>query len=98
MMLREVVEKHPEHENAQFNLGVLSVKSGQLDKAVGRFSKVLELNPGRKDVQFLLAGCYAEMGQRDKALPLLESLKNDTITKGLAVQAAALYDKLSINQ
>ncbi|HQK98651.1 MAG TPA: tetratricopeptide repeat protein, partial [Bacteroidia bacterium] len=42
MLLREVVSKNPEHEMAQYNLGMLSVKSGQLDKAIERFTKVLE--------------------------------------------------------
>lgn len=98
MMLREVVEKNPDHENAQFNLGVLSVKSGQLDKAVVRFSKVMEIDPRRKDAAFLLARCYADMGQRDKALQTLETLRNDTTIDGLAAQATALYDKLNSNQ
>ena len=39
MLLREVVEKNP-GANAQFNLGILSVRSGQYDKALERFSKV----------------------------------------------------------
>src|SRR4051812_5466831 len=37
MLLREVVAKNPNHEMAQYNLGILSVKSGQYDKAVIRF-------------------------------------------------------------
>ena len=45
MMLREVVEKNPQHENAQFNLGILSMKSGQYQKAAERFAKVLSINP-----------------------------------------------------
>ncbi|MFM9028413.1 MAG: tetratricopeptide repeat protein [Bacteroidota bacterium] len=79
-------------------MGVLSVKSGQLEKAVVRFAKVVEINPSRKDAEFLLARCYADMGQRDKAIPILGRLKNDSSINGLAVQAATLYDKLNSNQ
>ncbi|MBK7682250.1 MAG: tetratricopeptide repeat protein [Bacteroidetes bacterium] len=45
MLLRDVVAADPNHEMAQYNLGMLSVKSGQLDKAIERFQKVPEINP-----------------------------------------------------
>ena len=75
LMLREVVQKNPEHENAQFNLGVLSVKSGQYDKAVERFEKVLQINPQNKDARFLLGRTYAAMGNKELALQNLNILK-----------------------
>jgi tetratricopeptide (TPR) repeat protein len=75
MMLREVVQKNPEHETAQFNLGVLSVKSGQYDKAVERFEKVLQINPKNSDARFLLGRTYATMGKKDLALQNLNQLK-----------------------
>lgn len=68
MMLREVVSKNPDHEMAQYNLGILSVQSGQLDKAVDRFEKVLQLNPKRTEARFLLARTYADLGKKDQAL------------------------------
>src|SRR5205085_11235923 len=54
MLLREAVEKKPDHEMAQFNLGILSLKSGQNEKAVERFQKVLDINPANKEARFLL--------------------------------------------
>lgn len=98
MLLREVVQEKPTHENAQFNLGVLSVKSGQLDKAVDRFNKVLELNPGREDAGFLLARCYANLGQKQKAVELLNGLIKNSKNKELSDQSAALLSQINSNQ
>jgi FimV-like protein len=76
MMLREVVAKNPEHEMAQFNLGILSVKSGQYDKAVERFNKVLEINPSNYEARYMLGRTYSAMGKNDLALESLEKVKN----------------------
>jgi len=98
MMLREVVQEKPSHENAQFNLGILSVKSGQLDKAVDRFNKVLEINPAREDAGFLLARCYADLGQKQRAVELLNKLIKNSKNKEIADQSAALLSQININQ
>jgi len=76
MMLREVVQENPKHEMALFNLGVLSIKSGQYDKAVDRFEKVLEVNPNNKEARFLLGRTYLSMGKSDLALQNLQMIKN----------------------
>ncbi len=75
MLLREVVEKKPEHEMAQFNLGILSLKSRQYDKAVDRFQKVLEINPSNKEARFLLGRTYSLMGKNDLALEHLNMIR-----------------------
>lgn len=68
MMLREVVQKDPNHEMAQYNLGMLSVKSGQLDKAIERFRTVLKINPDRTEVHFYIGQIYEQKGKQDSAL------------------------------
>lgn len=68
MMLREVVQKDPDHEMAQYNLGMLSVKSGQLDKAIERFRTVLKINPRRSEVHFFLGQIYEQQGKKKEAL------------------------------
>lgn len=45
LRIREVAENHPGNVKANFTLGVLSIQSGQYDKAVGRFQTVLEQRP-----------------------------------------------------
>ena len=78
MLLREVVAKNPKHENAQFNLGVLSVRSGQLDKAIERFNNVIEIDPLRYDVYFLRGSTYMKLGQKEKAMNDFEKVKNES--------------------
>ncbi|MEP7168029.1 MAG: tetratricopeptide repeat protein [Bacteroidota bacterium] len=83
MMLREVVAEDPNHENAQLNLGYLSVKSNQLDKALERFDKVLEINPKHIDAYILKAQVYVQMGEKQKAIDNFEKYKklsNDMTT------------------
>ncbi len=45
MQLRELVVKDSTNVDAQYYLGMFSVKSGQYDKAIERFDKVLSLKP-----------------------------------------------------
>ena len=98
LMLREVVSKNPNHENAQFNLGVLSVKSGQYDKAVERFQKVLEINPSRKEMYFMIGKAYFLSGNKEKALQTLEKLKKETVNAQLIEEANSLISQININQ
>ena len=75
LLLREVVAKNPEHEMAQFNLGILSVKSGQYEKAIERFQKVVEINPSNKEARFLLGRTYSLMGKNELALENLNMIR-----------------------
>ena len=72
-LLRDVISANPNHENAQMNLGILSVRSHQYDKAADRFNKVLAINPARTDVYLYLGECYAQAGQMDKAKDAFKS-------------------------
>jgi len=73
MLLREVVSKDPNHEMAQYNLGMLSVRSGQFDKAVERFKKVLEINPKRTQLYYYLGQIYLQKGDTLNALASYKS-------------------------
>lgn len=77
-MLREVVEADPNHEMAQLNLGYLSMKSGQTDKARERFTKVLEINPARIDMYVYIGESYAREGNTEEAIRNLEIFGNLT--------------------
>ncbi len=97
MLLREVVSKNPNHENAQFNLGVLSVKSAQYDKAIERFQKVLEINPARKEMYYMIGKAYMMSGNKEKALVALEKLKKETANLQLLEQANSLISQINTN-
>lgn len=96
-LLREVVSKNPEHENAQFNLGVLSVKSGQYAKAIERFEKVIQINPARKEMYFIIGKTYMMEGNKEKAIENLERLKKETSDLQLLEQANSLINQININ-
>jgi outer membrane protein len=79
-LLREVVEEDPENEYAQESLGYLSMKSGQYEKAIARFTKVVEINPARLDMYVYLGESYAQLEDFDNAiinLQIFANLSND---------------------
>jgi tetratricopeptide (TPR) repeat protein len=77
-LLREVAEDEPENANAQLQLGFFSYKSGQYDKAVERFVKVLEINPARTDVLLYIGEAYLAMGEKEKAIEQFERFLQDS--------------------
>ncbi|MCX6291394.1 MAG: tetratricopeptide repeat protein [Bacteroidetes bacterium] len=97
LLLREVVQKNPNHENAQYNLGILSVKSGQYPKAIERFQKVLEINPSRKEMYYLIGKTYRMMGENQKALENLERLKKETSDVQLIEETNSLINQINTN-
>jgi tetratricopeptide (TPR) repeat protein len=76
MMLREVLESDPNNEDALFNLGVLSIQSGQYKNAIERFLQLLKNHPDNEQAMFYLALSYFNDGQRPKAKELFEKIKN----------------------
>ncbi len=67
LKLRELAEEDPGSVEAQYNLGLLSIQSGQFEKAIDRFIKVTELDPTNAEGYFYLGVSYLEMGNDKKA-------------------------------
>jgi len=76
MMLREVIEQEPTNEEALFNLGILSIQSGQYDKAIGRFETLLEHHPKNEQAEFYLALSYFNENRPEDAKRLFQKIKN----------------------
>ncbi len=74
-MIREVLREDPNNTTAIFNLGLLSMQSGQFDKAVERFEKLKELQTDNLQAKFYLGISYLENGQEEKAKAELSELK-----------------------
>lgn len=85
-LLQEVLEEDPDHEQATFNLGILSIQSGQYDRAVERFERLATLYPENLQAQFYLGVSYLETGKRAKARKQFEKVKE--LDADPAVQAA----------
>ena len=74
-ILLDVVRKDSNNVDAQLMLGRFGLISGQIDKAIARFEKILYLQPQNSEALFLLAEAYVNKGNKQKALELLERCK-----------------------
>lgn len=75
MLLREVLQQDPTNELALFNLGLLSMRSNQYERAIERFRQILVVNPGSRKAQFYLGVSLAEAGQKAEAKRVLAQVK-----------------------
>jgi len=74
MLLREVVAADPENVNANLNLGMFSMKSGQFDKAISRFETVVKKKPSAENYA-MLAESYEQSGNTEGAIKALKKAK-----------------------
>ena len=74
-MLREVVQQDPTNELALFNLGLLSMRSGQYSKAIERFRQILVNDPTNRKAQFYLGVSLVETNQKAEARKVLADVK-----------------------
>jgi tetratricopeptide (TPR) repeat protein len=84
-MLMEVLQAEPQNELALFNLGMLSIQSGQNDKAVERLESLVNINPNHTQAQLLLGIAWMNLGEKVKARAQFEKVKQ--MDKDPAVQA-----------
>jgi tetratricopeptide (TPR) repeat protein len=93
-LLQDVVRTDPGHANAQYNLGILSIRSGQYEKAIQRFDNVLKASPGRTDALLLKGRTYAEMGENEKAIETFEQFKAVSTDPEAVAEVDRLIEKL----
>jgi tetratricopeptide (TPR) repeat protein len=77
-LLREVVQADPENVNANLNLGLFSMKSGQFDKAISRFETVVKKKPSAENYA-LLAEAFEQSGDKKSAIKALTKAKEYVI-------------------
>lgn len=83
-LLREVEKVDSNNVNLQMNFAFFSEKSGQWDKAIKRFEKVLKIKPDLIEVYLHLADAYKQQGDTQNAIRCLEkylSLVDDVVIK-----------------
>ena len=78
LMLREVATDDPRNEFALFSLGMLSIQSGQYDRAVDWLTKLVEVNPEHLQGQVFLGVALANASQKDKARQQFEKARKMT--------------------
>lgn len=81
-LLREVVAKDSTFIDAHLRLAMFAVQSGQFDKAIERYEKILKIDPKFIEAYLYLGEVYASMNEKEKAIKSLEKFKelsNDAV-------------------
>jgi tetratricopeptide (TPR) repeat protein len=75
-LLLGVVKKDPNNVNANLNLGLFAMKSGQFEKAVTRFKTVIDQKPkSLLEPYFYLAESYKQLGMKKEAIAAYQRCK-----------------------
>ena len=74
LQMKSLSEKYPENADLQWNMGLFSIQSGQYEKAVARFEKVINIDAQRLDAYMQLAMSYLALKDTSAATGVLISL------------------------
>ncbi len=74
-MLLDIVRKDSTNIDAQMMLGRFAIVSGQFDKALARFDKILYLQPQNQEALLMAAQAWEGKGDTKKAVEMLEKCK-----------------------
>lgn len=95
-MLREVIAVDSNHIGANYWLGEFSMMSGQIDKAIPRFAKILRLEPNNVDVCIKLARAYDANGQTQMGVSVLQEFKETHTDQKYVAQVDPVLNELSV--
>ena len=73
-LLREVLQSDGNNRQAILNLGLLSIQSGQFDRARERFEKLVSLDASDQEARLYLAVSMIEINEQSQAKLLLEEI------------------------
>ncbi len=97
-LFREILEEDPENIEVHYRLGLFSLQSGQMDKAIMRFEKVVGMkNTTYPDAIFYLGQAYQGTGQNSKAIEAYTKYKQTTTDTVVIHGVDRLINELSIN-
>ncbi len=94
LTLREIIQEDPGNEQATFNLGVLSMQSGQYDKAVERFESLIEKDPSNIEAHFFLGVSYLELGNSSQAREEFEFVRNNANDPAVVADAESYLESI----
>jgi cytochrome c-type biogenesis protein CcmH/NrfG len=90
LMIKEVADRDPHNMYAQMMLGIGGVMTGQFDKAIDRFKKVVDHQPANIEAILNLAEAYEQKGDKVSAIQWYQKCKqlirNPEIEKELDVR------------
>lgn len=74
-LLQDVLKADSNNIDANYTLGILSMRSGQMDKALNRFKKLTQLQPFNPEFYFYLGQCYVELNNNTEAIKAFETFR-----------------------
>jgi tetratricopeptide (TPR) repeat protein len=93
-LLREVLAQDPKFKPALFNMGMLSVQSGQYGKAIEWLNQLLAISPDDVQGRLLLGVAYVNQGDKEKAREQFEQVKKLDSDPAVQQQADAYLKDL----
>jgi cytochrome c-type biogenesis protein CcmH/NrfG len=78
LMLRDMLDKHPDDVGVLVQLGRLAIRTGQFDKALERLGKAYEIEPKNPAVLTYLVQAHQGKGEMEKAREYETLLKQAT--------------------
>jgi tetratricopeptide (TPR) repeat protein len=94
-MLKEVEKTDSNNVNLQLNFAFFSEKSGQWDKAIARFEKVLQIQPDFIEAYLHLADAYEQKGDKKNAIISLEKYRDKVDDVMIKTEVQDYINKLS---
>lgn len=94
-LLREVITLDSNHVGALYWLGEFSMMSGQYERAIERFEKLLILEPDSTEFCIKLAQALTGNGQNDQGVQVIETFKT-THPEQDVEQLNAVLEKISV--
>jgi tetratricopeptide (TPR) repeat protein len=74
-LLKDVTRRDSNNIEANYTLGMLSMRSGQVDKAVTRFETLVRIQPMNPEFHYYLGEAYSQMGKKMDAIKSFETFK-----------------------
>jgi len=94
LKMRALAESNPENADLQWQMGMFSMQTGQYEKAVARFEKVISLDSLRLDAYMQVAVSYTALQDTSSAknvlLTLIEKSEGD-----IQASAKVMLEKLN---
>lgn len=94
-MLLQIVKEEPENIAALMALGDMSVRSNQVDKAIGRYQRVLEIDKNHLRANYGLAKVYESMNKKADALSYYKKSLSISDNESFSKEIEAIIKRLN---
>ncbi len=95
LTIRKILEINPDNVQATYSLGMFSIQTGQFDKALGRFEKVLQLQTENQSARYYLAYAKVQLNQPEGVSDLLETVLKEAKDPELKQLARNLMNQIN---